>query len=225
MLFLSTILHWQPLFIVLAIRKMLYQNRIRLSISKTNKYLTILNLLFIIFMLCVALLLKQEAHTIFYIITISGIYFAVALLYADFLFKIVDKKLISQTQIILYIFVGLVVLEIVVRQGFFANIAPANDRRSEFFLGIIPFYSERIIVGGSGAAGYTIILMIFGVISSGIFNYKIRWSNFFIIGLLLYLSGSRTAMIVVPATISYFLILRVTKNTMASFFCITNFSY
>ena len=46
----------------------------------------------------------------------------------------------------------------------------------------------------------------------GISNYKIRWSNFFIIGLLLYLSGSRTAMIVVPATISYFLILRVSPK-------------
>ena len=61
------------------------------------------------------------------------------------------------------------------------------------------------------AAGYTIFLMIFGVISR-YFQHKIRWSNFFIIGLLLYLSGSRTAMIVVPATISYFLILRVSPK-------------
>ena len=64
MLFLNNL--WQPLFIVLAIRKMLYQNRIRLSIGKTNKYLTILNLLFIIFMLCVALLLKQSTHYFLY---------------------------------------------------------------------------------------------------------------------------------------------------------------
>ena len=84
-------------------------------------------------MLCVVNFTQTRGTHYFYIITISGIYFAVALLYADFLFKIVDKKLISQTQIILYIFVGLVVLEIVVRQGFFANIAPANDRRSDFF--------------------------------------------------------------------------------------------
>lgn len=212
MLLISSILPWQPFFIILLLRKMVNKSPRIIRLTKTNNRVLRFNFILMTLMPLWAISFSVEEYTVYYFLLLTGLYFATILLFSDFMIQAKDDYVILQTSIILYVFAILALLELLFELGIFANTAPANDRKNEFFLGFISFYSERIIVGASGAAGYTIFLLIFAIVSCATKHRKIHWTNIFVIILLVYFSGSRTAMIVVPSAIAYMIILQINSR-------------